>query len=374
MKNRSILLAVAGLALVPIFYLFIPQSSSPPAIRPAAGASEPTPATAEPARANRFAHGPSAVTPSQPETNLISRLMNGDFPKLTSEQLETYLSENHRSVESLLGAFRISKDKALLKEAAERFPNDPRVAFAGFFQTDKPEERAQWAANFQKAAPDNALPDYLSALEAFRGKNPEQALQQLALAGAKPTFQDYSLDFMQASEEAYLSAGYKTAESKAISASQLELPQFSQLKEVAVDLTEMAKNYQQNGDPASAQPALQMAIQLGQRLQDASGFHTVIGELVGMAIERMALNSMDPNSVYGDSGQTVQQRIEQLQNNRSAIRSTVQNSEALLENLSEQDLTTYFDREKAFGEESAITWARNRLGMTSPTPAAGRSN
>src|SRR5215831_10605227 len=77
-------------------------------------------------------------------TNLFTRLVNGDVPKLSPEQIDTYLTQNKRNAESLLAAFRASSDTAYLKEAEEKFPNDPRVAYAAIFKCDSPEERSQW--------------------------------------------------------------------------------------------------------------------------------------------------------------------------------------------------------------------------------------
>ena len=82
-----------------------------------------------------------AATNAPALTNLYARLVNGDFPKVSLEQLEAYLAQNRRNVDALLGALRASGNDALLAEAKEKFPNDPRVQFAAAFKTDSPEER-----------------------------------------------------------------------------------------------------------------------------------------------------------------------------------------------------------------------------------------
>jgi hypothetical protein len=112
---------------------------------------------------------PEAQPIGREPTNAFTQMVsNGKDAKLSLAQLEAYLAENRRSAESLVTAFRLTDDRALLLEAAEKFPRDPRVNFAGWFATLRnrdasPEERRQWLDAFKQSAPDNALANYLSA-------------------------------------------------------------------------------------------------------------------------------------------------------------------------------------------------------------------
>jgi len=119
---------------------------------------------AGPYAASSAAH-PEASPKNAGHTNLVERLLRGEEVKLTPEQISAYLEANHRNAESLLAAALATDDPAYLTEAKERFPNDPRVQFAAIFKSDSPEERRQWLDRLKQTAPDNALPDYLSALD-----------------------------------------------------------------------------------------------------------------------------------------------------------------------------------------------------------------
>src|SRR3954471_22976938 len=56
--------------------------------------------------APRVADIPAPVdSPDLKSTNLYKRLVNGDVPKISSHQLETYLAQNQRNAGSLLAAF-----------------------------------------------------------------------------------------------------------------------------------------------------------------------------------------------------------------------------------------------------------------------------
>src|SRR5205823_10653958 len=199
-------------------------------------------------------------------TNWIARLLNGEEnPRLSTEQVQSYLEKNHRSVGSLLAAFHATDDRTFLREAMEKYPADPRLDYVAWFRSQSPEERRQWLDAFKQSAPDNAFANYLSARDYFKSGQNDQAVQELLVAATKP-IQDYSLDFVQNGEEAYRAAGYSDAEAKMIATSTLLLPQLAEYKQVSLNLVELANAYRQSGDGASAQAALQMATKLGQRL------------------------------------------------------------------------------------------------------------
>jgi hypothetical protein len=82
-----------------------------------------------------------------------------------------------------------------------------------------------------------------------------------------------------------------------------------------------------------------------------------------MAVERLALGAMDPATPYGASGQTVQDRIDALVQQRQTIKTLNQSVEGLLTTLPEQDLVTFFDRQKVFGESPTLQWLVAKYGM-----------
>jgi len=113
----------------------------------------------------------------------------------------------------------------------------------------------------------------------------------------------------------------------------------------------------------SAQAALQMGVNLGQRYGNGSPGEPLISQLVGLAVERMALSAMDPNSPYGDNGQTVQDRINQLAQQQAALRELGQQLEPLMQTMSDQDWINYRDRQMIFGGEAAMRWVVSKYGQ-----------
>jgi len=295
-------------------------------------------------------------------TNLYARFKD-KLPKLTAEQIEAYLKANGRTASSLLAAYRSSGDPALLQEARQKYPNDPRVAFEAATDKDlSPEQQRQWLTAFEQAAPNNALANYLSALNYFNSGQIDQGVQELAAAAGKP-FQDYGPDSVEDDEEAYLSAGYSAAEAGKIATFQLPVPQLLEIKQLGQDMVDLANAYSQAGDQASAQAVLQMAVNLGQRYDASSSGEPVINQFVSLAVENMALSAMDPNNPYGGTGQTVQDRLNQLAQQKATLTELGQRTESLLETMSDQDWIIYIDRFSRLGEEAAEQWLVNKYGQ-----------
>lgn len=297
----------------------------------------------------------NSIADTMQSTNFYERLKNRDM-KLTLAQLESYLKSSGRSAASLLAAYRTSKDPALLAEAMRNFPNDAGVAFEAALSKDlPPDQRRQWLDTLEKSAPDNALGNYLSALNYFQAGQPDQAIKEM-LAAANKSFEDYTPQRYEDDTEAYLAAGYSLADARGASGLQLLLPQLQQVKDLGHDMVDLAQTYQQQGDTASAQAALQMAADLGARYNGATPGEPVISQLVGIALERIALGNMDPNAPYGTDGQTVQNYRDQLNQQFTALEQRSAQVEALLPQMSEQDYITYHDRWLMFGEQNAEQW------------------
>ncbi len=297
-------------------------------------------------------------------TNLLARLRKGDsLHPLTLEQVQGYLRDHHRNVESLLAAFHVTQDKSLLEEAKEKFPNDQRVDYAATTSTDVPsEEHRKWLDAFKQSAPDSALPDFLSASDYFKSGRTDLALQEVQAAANKP-FQDYAIDFMQNAAEAYQTAGYSGTEAKVIASSELSIMEMTEYKTVGRGLVDLAQSYQQAGDTASAQASLQLAMDLGQKVNESDSL-TLIQSLVGIAIEKMALRAMDPNVTTGQGDPTVQSQWNALTQQRDSLRTLTQQWDAIAPNMSDRDLANYFDRRWRFGQQAAMQWAVNKYGGT----------
>jgi RNA polymerase sigma factor (sigma-70 family) len=305
-----------------------------------------------------------AVAEDLQATNLVEHFAKDGKPiKLTRDQVDAYLKTNGRNAATLLAAFRASDDPTLLQEAMEKFPNDPRVDFAAIFRAGaSPQEQRQWLNAFQQSAPNNSLANYLSALNHFQSGQTGQAVQELSAAAGKAQFEDYARDGIQGDVEAFLASGYSEADAKVFGGEQLQMaPMNSGLRELGQDMVGVANTYQQAGDEASAQTALQMAVNLGQRLDGTDG-PFVISQMIGMIIEGNAFNAMDPASPFGDAGQTVQDQINQLAQQRASLKELGDQFNSVTPMMSNQDWINYRDRELSSGQVAAARWAVGKYG------------
>jgi hypothetical protein len=72
---------------------------------------------------------------------------------------------------------------------------------------------------------------------------------------------------------------------------------------------------------------------------------------------------MDPNSPYGSSGQTAQDRLNQLNKSKQAFKALAQQETGLFERMSEADVVSFWDRWRAFGYEPTMQWAISKYGQ-----------
>jgi tetratricopeptide (TPR) repeat protein len=284
--------------------------------------------------------------------------------KMSLKQVEPFLASKQRSAESLLAAFRLTGDKTLLREALEKHPADPQVnyaAYQAFKQELPPDERLQRLEAFKQADPGNSMANYLSAREYFNAGQKERAIEELTAASGKQNMQDYSASYVQNAEEAFLSVGFSSLEAKTLSLTVLEYPQLSEMKALGRNLTDMAKTYGKAGDETSALNASQMAIALGRRVSEPSALSSMIQDLVGAAIERSALDGMNPSAIYDNTGRTVKMRLDELAQHRAAIGGLAGNDlVAYMKSLPEQDQFGYFEKLKISGEFAALNWLKNK--------------
>lgn len=289
-------------------------------------------------------------------------------PKLTREQAESFLTANGRNAANLLAAYRTSHDPTWLQEAMKNFPDDPQVAFEAAEATMlntlnlTPQDQRQWLDAFEKSAPNNSLANYLSAINYFNAGQIDDGVKELSAAAGK-SLDDYTVSRAENDVEVYLAAGYTPAEAEQFGTSQLLLPQLAQLKTLTRQICDLAGAYGQTGDPTSSQAVLLMADTLGQQYANPSPGEPTISQLVGIAIENIALKAMDPNLAYGGTGQTVQDRLDQLLQQKSSLLQLSQQAESLFPMFTPQDLIIYKNRWLMFGEQNAQQWVINKYGQ-----------
>jgi hypothetical protein len=293
---------------------------------------------------------------SRLHSNWVHQLAGGK--RLTLAQIAPYLNANRRDAQSLIAASRLTGELDLLREAVEQYPADPQVQFAAYFafrENARPDDQRERLEALKASAPDNALANYLTAQEHFKRGRGEEAVFELVAATDKPLFQDYYGEFVRNAQAAYESIGLSTIEAVELSYGQ-PLPHLAELRGLGESLAELAQTYRQSGDEASAMAALQLGVALGRQLVEPTGQSSIIGEFVGIAIEKQLLETLDPANPYDASGSTVRDRLDELVQEREARKALWKQAEPRLEALPDADRAVYYEWVRAAGELAAWHW------------------
>jgi len=359
MRSRALFIVALVFGVIGLVYVTGRKShDSSEALDASKSNSQPITSSTFRKAANTFAAVDAAEPPSPATTsNLFQLLMAGELDlELTSEQWAEYLRQYGTNVETLLA----TQKKDYIKLAAELFPGDPRVQYAVLTRELLPEARREWLDRFKQSAPENAMASYLSAREYLKAGDREQGLKDLADAASKPRFNDYTLEQVQNMEDAQLSAGRSLVEAKVAAGSELLLPQLAMFKGLAQEVQMMHKEYITAGATASAEALAQMGHSLAQHLTAGDGSRTLIGQLVGVAIDRIVMSSLPPDSHPAFLDGTVQERIDELTTFRQNTRTLTADFSPMMARANENEIISYFDRMKLQGEYKAMLWLQNR--------------
>ncbi len=336
----------------------LPEVPNSTTVQPATKSLSSQPATREKEAQPSSVHRHTAsVAPSSPEPKdertLFQRLLDGESISLSDAQKEKFLTENNRSADSLLALGDIDS----LREAAQNSPNDPLVQMKLAFKGETEKERLDALNAFKELSKTNPLGDYLSALRNFKNGDTDMGVKDLNQAMTKPDFQDFYFDQAQVAEELYLSTGHKPTDAKASGMFGVELPHFVELRDLGLEIKKLQQGYMADGDTESATAMQEMALIMARQLQDNP--HTLLHEMVGLALERNAWADIPGDTIIGEDGQTVAERIEALNNEGQSLKELANISD-LLTNLPEHDLLIYLDRSKTLGEAEALKWLEEK--------------
>jgi hypothetical protein len=372
MQNLSIGKVVAGLTVLVVLVGFVLHFSNQGLEKVPVQAVPPETAGSQTPSAIPGPPRDSAAATSVPETQELE-MVDFDWrqvltnhavpPKRPREEVEKYLERNKRSAASLLSAYGALQDTNYLREAATNFPNDPRVQLSVLRRDIFPEERRKWLDLFKESSPENPLANYLSARDYFKGGQNELAVNEMLEATAKPGFKDYAMEFKLDEEELNLAAGRSSLQARLSSAAWAQdlMPQLSSLKALSQDVAALQKQYLAAGDSGSAENLAQAGLTLATALRSGDADKFVIKQLVGNAIEAIMLSQLDPNRSYDFiGGQTPNDRLAELKDQRAVLRELTKGIQDALPNMTEAELLSYTERQRLYGELEAMRWLQQR--------------
>jgi hypothetical protein len=117
------------------------------------------------------------------------------------------------------------------------------------------------------------------------------------------------------------------------------LPELATIKSLANGITDLRRQYVDAGDSASANNLTQVQLALASRLTSGEGGKLVINQLVGLAVEAIALKQLDPNTGYDFlGGKTPTERSDELKQQKQSFRESSKSFSAALGNMTEAEM------------------------------------
>jgi hypothetical protein len=245
-----------------------------------------------------------------------------EFGRVARERVEAWLASRGRDAAGLVGAWDMTGDEALLMEAAERYPGDPRVCVAMISKLwSSGEDPAEWMDRLIAAEPQNPGARYLRAAARHKAGAIEEAMATMKGAVALSGKLDlHQRDRMVTVREAALASGAGVREAAL-------LPLRTSRIEVDVGYLNGAYRVVADGIKAAVaagdtEEVLALAgISLGMlnHMAAVSG-HRLFDQLFENAWRRSTLTAMPGETEYGDSGTTVSQQLELVEAQRSELK------------------------------------------------------
>jgi hypothetical protein len=134
-------------------------------------------------------------------------------------------------------------------------------------------------------------------------------------------------------------------------------PELGTLKQLAIGMRDLEKQYLAAGDANSAANLAKTGMTLGNQLESGDSGKYLIDQLVSMSIEANSLRELDSNTSYDFlDGQTPAQVLQQLKDQKTALRELSVNSSAAYLSMTQDEMASYAERSKIYGEIGAMQW------------------
>ncbi|MGH7950651.1 MAG: hypothetical protein ACREFE_01850 [Limisphaerales bacterium] len=298
-------------------------------------------------------HHPQVQPTEQPQANATRQ------PKISREKVEAWLAKHNRDAMSLLTA-RALNDTNYLNEAATNFPNNPQVELAVLAHDEFPADRRKWLDLIKASSPSNSLANYLSAQDYLKNGNSAAAIQELLAADGKSQFDAFQTENLLDAEDLYSSSGDSAKETATFAMADMseeDLPEMATLKRLSQGIGDLEQQYLNSGDADSAANLAEMGMTYANRLESGDSGKYIINQLVGIAVESVVLQKLDPNTSYDFlNGETPSQVVQEDKQQRQATMPTYQDFQAVYPRLTDDEIANYFKRVEIYGELDAMKW------------------
>lgn len=371
MNARIFLIVALCAAAVVCAYLFIGGEAAPAVS--AAGSAPSTPAAIS-------VQGESGVEKSSGAAKLgrVNWEIFGAFegkapmPQATDENVARFLAKHGETAVNLVAAFENTRDRRWLDRALELFPGSPIVlmkAIDSLGSGAAPKEGEPYEANrerlalierFKAADPNNPVPWLFAAQEFFQAKQAAEGLAKIRDALERPAFYIYANERMDAAQRLYESLGLGTLEAGALAMFGLTLPHISAAQQASRGLMEWQKSAAESGDAAASEEALRLTYGLGRTFATPEASRLLIGQLVGLSMEKRALDALPADAQRDWLAVPPAQRLAEIERQKQIVKEVTAASEWIIQSRDEQLFAEWLRRVRHDGESAALLWIQTR--------------
>jgi hypothetical protein len=288
------------------------------------------------------------------------------------QDIVRFLAKHGETPANLIAAFESTGDRRWIERALERFPNSPLVLMKAVDATGEkssPKEGEAYQVNkeklalierFKTADPNNPVPWIFAAQEFFKAKQTADGIAEIRATLDRPGFYVYANERMDASQRLYESLGIGTLEASALATFGLTLPHMSAAQQASRGLMEWQKSAAESGDTAAANEALQLTYGLGRTFATPEASRLLIGQLIGLSMEKRALDALSADAQPGWLTVDRTQRLAEIEKEKQLAREVSANSEWALKSRDEQLLSEWLRRVRNESEAVALEWLKTQ--------------
>jgi len=274
-------------------------------------------------------------------------LENDRPPPVELDSLQEFLTEHHGSTAALAAAFDLTGDVNILRDGLAKNPDAPELLWRLASASDNTEEKLHSASNYVRVLPKQSLGYYLMASAFLASGRNDEALESIASGLKHAPPESTSAKDVILRRQAWESLGYSATQARILgfygkSDNACIAATMSPLKWIAEGL-------QSKSDPALAELGASYAehfrIKKNMQLSD---------ELIAISFQQRFLTQLPPDTEWGETGITVQEKRLQVDKDMASFTGLVKEGVAFSAKASEKELANYYDAALAEGGFSAL--------------------